>query len=117
MEEEIIKPNEKTLAVITNQYMLLQVLWYYTKYPDGIWDALIIPFNENNHQLVDIMYKRCVDCGIFSRIYVYDRQNNFMQKVMLMLRYIIQFIFKKRDEYDKNFARQIIETANYTCEK
>ena len=111
--DEIMTPSDKILAVITNQYMLSQVLWYHSQFPDGIWEAVVIPFNENNHELVKLMYERCVNCGIFSKIYIYEYRNNYLQKIVLLFRYILQFIFNKRDRYDRKLANKIIKTDEY----
>ena len=113
IDDERIGNQDKVIVVITNQYMLLQTLWYHSKYPEGIWEAVIILFNKNNKQLLDIMYQRCKECGIFSKIYVYGHRNNTFQDIRLFFNYTFQFLTRKRDEYDKNLVKKITGKCDY----
>lgn len=109
-DEERIGENDKVLVVVTNQYMFEQLLWYHSKYPEGIWEAIVIKFGGNN-SLLDIMYQKCVECGFFSKIVCHNQrmiENSFLRKVLVMVRYAFQYISHSREKSDKRLIEDLV---------
>lgn len=109
-EEERVGENDKVLAVVTNQYMFEQLLWYHSKYPEGIWEAIVIKFSATN-SLLDIMYQKCVECGFFSKIVCHNQrvlENSFLQKLLVMVRYVLQYIFRSKERNDKRLIEDLV---------
>ena len=94
IDEERIGLKDKVLVIITNQYMFEQLLWYRSKYPEGIWHAMIIKFGSED--LMETMYQKCLDCGFFSKIVKYDyvmHEKSFIIKVSRMFQYFFQLCY------------------------
>ncbi len=116
LDEERIGESDKVLVIITNQYMFEQLLWYRTKYPEGIWDALIIRFGVANDNLMDIMYKKCFESGMFRRVVCYGYrmpENSLFKKIFMMFQYVCQYITKKREKSDKKLIEKIVGRSDY----
>lgn len=107
---ERIKKQDKVLAIITNQYMFEQLVWYHSQYPEGIWEAIVIRFGKNA-DLMKIMYKKCVECGIFSKIVCYDcwlPECSLQKKFFVMCQYICQYVTGRREKGDKKLIEKIL---------
>lgn len=81
--------------------MFEQLLWYHSKYPEGIWEAIVIKFSGNSN-LLNIMYQKCVECGFFSKIVCYNYrmiENSMVNKVSAMMRYIFGI---REDRFKRN---------------
>lgn len=115
-DEELIGDDEKVLVIVTNQYMFEQLLWYRTRYPQGIWDAVVIKFGTNNDGLMDIMYKKCIECGFFRKVICHGYQmpeNSLLKKVFMMIRYIYQYVTNSRERNDKKWIEKIAGESDY----
>lgn len=114
--EERVKEDDKVLVVVTNQYMFEQLIWYHSKYPEGIWEALIIKFGVGNNSLMDIMYQKCVDSGIFSKIVVYGNQVSeqlFYKKIGIVIKYAFQYFMGTREKNDRRIIKSIMGHCDY----
>ena len=110
-EEERIGENDKVLVVVTNQYMFEQLLWYHSKYPEGVWEAIVIKFGYDD-DLLSIMNKKCKECGLFETVICYDNwmpQNSLSEKMLTMLKYIFQYITRSRERCDRKLIESITE--------
>jgi len=108
-DDERIGINDKVLVVLTNQYMFEQLLWYYSKYPEGVWEAVIIRFGSND--LLDIMYQKCRECGFFSKIVCYNHgmiESSLSEKMLTMMKYIFQYITRTREKWDRKFIEGLM---------
>ena len=111
---ERVSKNDKVLVVVTNQYMWTQLEWYRTKYPEGIWDALVINFGGKN--LVQIMYDKCLKSNYFSNVYIYEtlkKDEALPKKMLIVLFYLLQYFTKKRETYDEDWVKSILGNNDY----
>ena len=117
VDEERVTENDKVLIAITNQYMFDQVMWYHSIYPEGVWDAVVVLFGDKD--LADIMYQKCVNSGIFSKVYLYTdwrcrpRTGSLLQKIYLTLMYFWQYITCRREISDKKLIEEIVGDCDY----
>lgn len=114
--EERVKNDDKVLVIVTNQYMFEQLMWYRTKYPEGVWEALIIKFGVGNNNLMDIMYEKCVKSGFFSKIILYGNQvaeKSLYKKILIMAKYFCQYIMGTREKNDKKMIEKIMGHCDY----
>lgn len=119
IDEEKIENNKRVLVAIPNQYMLLQTKWYHSMYPEGIWEAIVIRFTNGKQGkiLADIMYKRCIECGFFSKVYVLDARRidaPLIKKIGWVVRYFFQYIFRCRQKYDEKLIMSITGRNDYS---
>ncbi len=115
-DEEHIGRDDKVLVVVTNQYMLEQILWYHSLYPEGIWYAVVIKFAYDNGDLVNIMYQKCKECDIFKRVVWCDSvisNASFFKKAIIMAKYIFQYITRTREREDKKLIERL---TNRECD-
>lgn len=111
---ERIKDDDKVLVVLTNQYMFMQLLWYYSKYPEGIWEVIILKFGDGD--LMNSMYQKCVNCGFFTRIMTCESSiygKKLLNKIIVMFRYLFQYITQRREKSDKKFLEGIVGGEEY----
>ena len=111
---ERIKDDDKVLVVLTNQYMFMQLLWYYSKYPEGICEVIILKFVDVD--LMNSMYQKCVKCGFFTRIMTCESSiygQKLLNKIIVMLRYLFQYITQQREKSDKKFLKGIVGEGRY----
>lgn len=118
IDEERIGKNDKVLAVIPNQYMLLQTLWYHSKYPEGIWDVIIVPYGkkESAKKTEEFLYHECEKSGIFSRIILFDKLrvgDNPLRQIIQYFGYVYQYMTHKRGQHDFNLIKNIMGHCNY----
>jgi hypothetical protein len=115
-DEEHIKEEDKVLVLVNNQYMFEQLLWYHSKYPEGIWEAVIIKFGKYNDDLMDIMYQKCLECGFFSKIIPYSykvSEKSLLKKMFAMFRYFFQYITRSREKSDRKLIESIVGKCDY----
>lgn len=111
---ERIRGDDKVLVVLTNQYMFMQLLWYYSKYPEGIWEVIILKFGDKD--LMNFMYQKCADCGFFTRIMICESSiygKKLLNKIIVMFRYLFQYITRRREKSDKKFIKGIVGEGAY----
>jgi len=107
---------DRVLVVVTNQYMFEQILWYRTRYPEGIWEALIIKFGDGNDSLMDIMNQKCLNCGFFEKIVFYDRkvsEQSICKKIGVMMQYVYQYFMGTREKHDRKLIECIMGRCDY----
>ncbi len=118
IDEEKIGKEDRVLVAIPNQYMLFQTKWYHSMYPEGIWEAVIIPFTVGNtgKRIVNIMYNECLKCGFFSNVYVVENGRMdlpVLEKIKIVVNYFFLNLFRKRDLYDKKLIESITGKTDY----
>lgn len=118
IDEERVSEDDKVLVVVTNQYMWMQLEWYRSRYPEGIWDALIIPFGGTNDgkDLMRILYDKCIRSNYFANVYIYDKRwdvSTLIEKSILMFGYMLQYITGRREIHDLKLIRCILGDCQY----
>lgn len=117
-DEERIKQTDRVLVVIPNQYMLLQTIWYHSRYPEGIWEAIVVPYGrgELGKRTQEALYRECEKSGIFSKIIQNDELRvgeSRLRRVRQFVEYLGQCLTHRRGMYDFQMIRRIMGHCNY----
>lgn len=118
-DKERIGENDRVLVVIPNQYMFDQVIWYHTKYPEGIWDAIIIPYaftNDVAQSLMQNLYEKCIESHLFSEVYLYKgKMIDFplIRRMLKMCKYTFLYLLNTREKADEKKIKKITGRNDY----